>query len=586
MKHIACLLFALLSMGFTKAQVAHWLVPPQHDWIDLPAGSNIIVARQGADYTLWNYEGKCVENVKGNLFPYHEGHAIAIEPGTTTLVAIYDADGNKKSVEDKNLQLGSDDTIFKSGYLLVHNGEYFFYMDATGEIKSQPFIRAYPFSKGYASCFTYENLDRMKKPLYQLIDKDLQSAPMVWQGKQFKPNDIELISSVNDEGIAIVAAKGKLFYFNVDNRELTPILPSAEDTNVKNQARYPGEIENSFIVINDTTAILTARCGKNLANITFNTKTFTPIRVNIGKEERVFKREAIAAVEEPSPLCAVRDSISNLTALYIGNKEVLPDQFDEIRCCIGDKAIASINDKFGLLQVNANDDFIFRLNNDQAIGFRHKNYSSTIRLDMPTYIDSEDAHIEIDSSTGCLIDKVSKSVKNTAEGNCIVYNCLLTCPHDIGDTPELIGYPAYIAYQGLRTPMKIVGGKAWHSKYYNVDINDHDISINSDTITFVINVSADRLPGEDVYHFIPTLVTDSLDYKIDKVSDMRYKCKVYNVKEGQNNIIVQIKEEGCPPADYDFELEYIKPTAKSQDNVTIVRKKKKPVVKPTPVLQF
>lgn len=67
---------------------------------------------------------------------------------------------------------------------------------------------------------------------------------------------------------------------------------------------------------------------------------------------------------------------------------------------------------------------------------------------------------------------------------------------------------------------------------------------------------------------------------------MRYKCKVYNVKEGKNNIIVQIKEEGCPPADYDFELEYIKPTAKSQDNVTIVRKKKKPVVKPTPVLQF
>ena len=64
MKHITCLLIALFTMGYAKAQVAHWLVPPQYDWIDLPAGSNIIVARQGADYTLWNYEGKCVENVK------------------------------------------------------------------------------------------------------------------------------------------------------------------------------------------------------------------------------------------------------------------------------------------------------------------------------------------------------------------------------------------------------------------------------------------------------------------------------------------------------------------------------------------
>ena len=586
MKHITCFLFAILSIGYANAQVAQWIVQPLYDGINIPTDCNVIVAKQGTTYTLWNYDGMCVEEVKGNLFPYHEGHAIAIEPGTTTLNSIYDADGNKVSVKNMNVQLGSDDTFFNCNYLLVHDGHYFFYMDTIGGINPQPFINAYPFQKGYAACFTYENLNRMKKPLCQLLNKDLQPTPLVWLGKQFKPNDIDFVSSVNDEGIAIVAAKGKLFYFHADSGKLSPILPSDEENNIKKQAHYAGEIIDDFKMINDTTKMLTARCGKGLANITFNTRTFTPISISTDEMSHDFKKKVMAATLEPSPLRAIRDTVSNMVALYIGNKEILPDQFDEIRCCIGDKAIVSFNDKFGLLRVNANDDFIFRLNDDKAIGFRHKTYSSTIRLDMPPYIDPENVNIEIDSSTGCKIDKITKKAKSAADGNCITYNCVLNCPNDIGDTPERIGYPAYIIYEGLRTPMKVISGKAWHSKYYNVDINDNDTNIDNDTIAFVINVSADRLSGEDVYHFTTTLVSDSLDYKIDKVSDSRYKCKVFNMQEGKNNIIIRIEEEGCPPADYDFEINYTKPTAKNHDNVTIVRKKKAPPVKSNPVLQL
>ena len=586
MKHIICLLFSILSIGYANAQVAHWLVPPQYDWVNIPNGCNVIVAKQGTSYTLWNFDGKCIEEVKGKLFPYHEGHAIAIEPETTTVNAIYDADGNKVSVKNMNVQLGSDASVFNNNYLLVHNGLYFFYMDTAGNINTRPFINAYPFSKGYAACFTYENLDRMKKPICQLLNKDLQPTPMIWQDKQFKPNDIDFVSSVNDEGIAIVAAKGKLFYFHADSGKLSPVLPSAEENNLKMQAHYAGEIFDDFKMINDTIKMLTARCGKGLANITFNTRTYTPIRITTDEMRHDFKKTVLADTLEPSPLHAIRDTVSNMFALYIGNKEILPDQFNEIRCCIGDKAIVSFNDKFGLLRVNANDDFIFSLNNDTHIGFRHKNYNSTIRVDMPPYIDPEDTNIEIDSSTGCKIDKITKTTKNAADGNCIIYNCVLNCPHNIGDTPVRIGYPAYITYEGLRTPMKVVSGKAWHSKYYNVDINDNDINIDSDTIVFVINVSADRLSGEDVYHFTTTLVSDSLDYNIDKVSDSRYKCKVYNMQEGKNNIIIRIEEEGCPPADYDFEIDYTKPTAKNHDNIKIVRKKKYPHLTPTPILQL
>ena len=69
------------------------------------------------------------------------------------------------------------------------------------------------------------------------------------------------------------------------------------------------------------------------------------------------------------------------------------------------------------------------------------------------------------------------------------------------------------------------------------------------------------------------------------MSEIRHKCKVYSLKEGVNNIVIQILEQGCPPASFPFEVEYYKPVAKTRnkpaekEKVTI--KKKEKVVKST-----
>jgi hypothetical protein len=238
-----------------------------------------------------------------------------------------------------------------------------------------------------------------------------------------------------------------------------------------------------------------------------------------------------------------------------------------------------MNDKLGLLRVNADDHFTFRINDNEDIGFRHKHFNTTIRLNMPAYINAEETSIEIDPQSGCNIDKRTKVAKNNSDGSYVQYDCKLVCPQNVGDEAMVVSYPAYIVYQGLRTPMTVASGKAWHSKYFAVDVNEQEVSLSGSTLSFVVNVVAERLPGEEVYPFIPSLATDNLTFEMEKVTDTRYKCKVFNLKRGRNNIIVRVTEEGCPPADYTFEVDYSPQVEQGKKNVTMTKKK---VTTPTP----
>ena len=64
------------------------------------------------------------------------------------------------------------------------------------------------------------------------------------------------------------------------------------------------------------------------------------------------------------------------------------------------------------------------------------------------------------------------------------------------------------------------------------------------------------------------------------MSETRYKYKVEGLNEGTNNIVVQILEQGCPPASFPFEVEYHRPVPKTkkapaeQEKVVIKKKAK------------
>ena len=588
MKRPTCILFTLLGLGYANAQVAQWLVPPEYDWIEVSPENNVILAQQGFNHHIWDMNGKCLAKVSDDIFPFSDGHAVTTTPETANITAVYDLEGNKTAIKDR-VQLGWGYPLFHDGFLLVNDGNYFYFMDAEGGIDPQPYYQAYPFSHGYASCFTFANLRKMKDPMRMLIDTDLEPIPLSWEGKLLSADDIEFISSVSDEGVGIIVYKGKLFYFDAATAELSPVLPLTGDTNIKNQARMDGDITKAITQIDDSTKMMSGKCGKARLALNINAITLRPISMKIGEEERLFQKD-LTQTDTPTSLKGVKNLTTGKYALHIGNNEILPPQFDGVEQLKGNTALVTMNDKLGLLRINANDSLVVKINGGTAIGFRHKRFNTTIRLDLPSYIDANATSIEIDPQTGCNIDKASKVAKNSNEGNYLQYNCTLHCPHNVSDDAMEISYPAYIVCEGLHLPVMMAKGKAWHSKYFAVDVNEQDVSLSGSTLSFTVNVDAERLPGEEVYPFIPSLVTDNLQFEMEKVTDTRYKCKVYNLKQGHNNIIVRVEEEGCPPADYTFEVDYSPRVEQGQKNVTMTKKKKATTPPPTtptrPVLRI
>ena len=84
-------------------------------------------------------------------------------------------------------------------------------------------------------------------------------------------------------------------------------------------------------------------------------------------------------------------------------------------------------------------------------------------------------------------------------------------------------------------------------------------------VSFTINISADKQPGENDYPFEVEIKTDSLQTELAKISETRYKCKLFALAEGINNVNINILENGCPPSVFPFEITYIKPVKKSRN---------------------
>lgn len=587
-------LFLLLCSPLTlMAQVAQWVIPPAYRKIEIPEGSKALLAQTDSQRVFFTFEGRRTGQVNGFLHPFSEGYAVATSKDTPAINAIFDDRGNATPV--RGYQLGWRYPLFHDGYLLVHDGNYYRFMDHRGKVDSTPYVQAYPFSAGFAACYTYENIYKHKNPYYLLIDSKLKPVQLKTEGKPVERSDIEFISSLNDEGIAVVIIKRRIWFFHADDRELKPVVP-AGDANTKNQAKLEGDFNESFTTADDTTHVLRARCGRAATvTVTFNSM-IQPKAVTIGDDTITYAPKADDNRQRATHIRKFLGDDGKL-ALYWDEQEVLPPQFSEVPLCFDDMAVVGVDGKLGLLRILSQGHFRATINEGNPIAFRHKTYRSSIRIDMPSYISPEKASIEVDRKMGCVIDKISKQSKVSTEGNFMQYACTLDIPQDITDEASDITIPVTVVYDGLRSPVIPVSSKAWHYRYFNVEVNDQETVVNGTTLTFTFNINAERQQGEADYPYTATLFTDSLTSEMEKVSETRYKCKVFNLREGINNIAIQVLEDGCPPASYNFEVEYTRPPEKQEAKKNakkeeeeapkaVIKKAKKPAPKPTPRLEI
>lgn len=586
------LVFLLLLISASSVgQIAKWLIPPLYDEIHMANGENLIITDSLNQKTIWSQSGKRLATTDDQIYSFVEGFAVTIKRGSGIITGFYDRNGIFKRLSECNVSYSKP--YFSNNYLLVQEGDYYRFVNSNGELLPGQYVKAYPFANGYASCNTFANLQKRKDPYNLLISKDNEQILFSYGGKQFDSDDIEFISSVNDENIGIIVAKRKLYYFNGKDRSLSPIFAKKNETNFKNQAKLDSDISLCLSNESDSVRVLQAKAGKNdYIQIRFN-QMMIPLSINLADGVYIYKKNTKIKTTYDSPLRLVKDK--GKCGISWDEKEILPPQLDEFITCFDDKAFVRLSGKCGMVQALKDEEFKITINKGNPIDFRHQKYETTIRLDLPTIISAFNTRIEVDPKSGCDVDMPSGEKKDTEFGNYIQYDCVLNIPKSLpdemyGDARNEITYPAQIIYDGLRSPIIPYKVKAWHYKYFNVDVNDAETSIHQGTLSFTFNINAERNPGEAVYPTSVIIQADTLLCELEKISETRYKCKVFALNEGNNNVVVQILEEGCPPASFPFEVTYTKPSARTgnkpavKEDVAIKKKTKKTSVNSTPHL--
>ena len=572
-KFFLFLAFMACSLA-ADAQMAHWIIPPHYDGLTMSETADLLVADSAQTRILWTFDGKRVAAVEGEIQPFSDGMAVVKRPDGDDILELLTADG--KHVNLRGCRVAGKPAVFSSERLLVKKGEFYRFADPKGRLTAEKFLKAYPFSNGFAVCNTYVNFEKPKETYTFMTDTTGTHVEFSFNGKVFKPEDVNFVSSVNDEQMAIVVIRKRVYVFDAEERMLTPLMVNAEETNLKYQAKIEGKEEELLQQNPDGTGSITARCSKeDVVNITFDAflrpvsivRNGEAVTYNVHEPERRVLESPLEGIAEGSFSGIAWDGVT-----------VLPPQFSEVVCCFGDRAVVRVGDKYGLLRVYKDERFKIRMNKGDDIAFRHQKFETTLRVDFPTFVPSLTTTVEMENSEGCELDKTSRIAVDTESGNYVQYNCVLNIPSSLPDELTEVNYPLHIVYDGIRSgviPFKV---RAWHYKYFVVDLDDSQTSLSDGNLSFVFYINAERFDQDAIYPCDVNVLTQNEETVLEKLSETRFKCSLSNLQEGLTPFDVQVVEQGCPPALFPFEVEYhaAKPktrTTPAQPQVLIVRKR-------------
>ena len=574
MKKAIILILVLLMASQIHAQVARWIIPPYYDSIYFATGADLIVTDSLNEKIVWTLDGNRLFKTSSTLYPFKEGITVITDKNSNRIKGFYTTEGKVTPLE--NCDVAHNYPYFSDGYMLVKKEKLYYFVNTEGVSNKRGVLLAYPFSNGYSSCIDYKNQDKQKETLRLLMNKDKDYLRFSYDDKVVSPDDIEFISSVNDENLGVVVVKHKVYYFEGEGKELRPVFAKPEESNLKKQAKLSGKLSECLTELDNSNMVLFANCGKSeQISIQFNAQMVpTEIRYNV--DHHVFNTKPQPKRSLSSPITKSR--VGNLIALFVDGTLILPAQFESVNACFGDDAFVKLSGKHGMLRVSKDEHFELTINKGKDIAFRHQTFETTIRLDMPASIPAGNTYIEpAPSELICSIDPKSIEFKNTSNGNYVQYDCTLGIPSSLPDEITELSYPMQIVSDGLRfaeTEMKV---NAWHYKYLNVDIIDSETTVSKGTVSFSFNINAERLPNEDFYPISVNILLDSVypDPELQKISETRYKCTVRDLIPGENNITIEIMEQGCPPTLTPYKFNYTKPSAKNKHKEQIDIKKKK-----------
>jgi len=561
MKKLLISLTLILSCLILNAQMTRWIMQPGYDKIYIASGAPLFISDSLDTSTIWSIKGKKIAVTNDVIHPFKENLSVTTKKNSEEVTGFFNSQGKFTSL--KNYSITYNEPFFRDGYLLVKSENRYCFINKNGEEEKFGFyVKMYPFNNGFATCFTYEQVDKLKNPYYTYITADKSPITFSYNDKVFDKEDVEFLSSVNDEGVGIVIIKHKVYIFNKDARKLEPVFANKTETNIKRQVTVDGETNEYLIDMNDS--IIIRGKGSKTEFVRFNfDKLLRPTKIYYTDRTEEYKLNTVKTETHHSPLFSFKSN--DKYGLRYNGETILPVQFDEVGFCLDDFAVVRIDDKWGMLKYDSNLKYRLIMHNGKDIAFRHRDVETTIKLELPAIISADKCRFDIEEKHGCTIDKISLETKNTENGNYVQYKCNLAIPDSLPDVITEIQYPVQITYDGLKYPVVPIKTKAWHYKYINVDLDETETTLEQGNVSFTINISADKQPGENDYPFDVEIKTDSLQTELAKISETRYKCKLFALAEGINNVNINILENGCPPSVFPFEITYIKPVKKSRN---------------------
>lgn len=580
MKKTAVASLGLILCGTAFAQLPKWLISPAYDELKVKVENSLLQTDSLGITSLWTKDGKCLFRTEHYVHPFKNGVAVITKKNSNELVGTVEPDG--RYTEMPNVTVAYEHPCFEDEYLICNDSiGYSYYGKDAARAKFAQSVRSYPFYAGYAPFFTYEQMEKKKDPYYGYYRADGQAMRyrMMDKDKEKEVNhkDIRFLSRIgaNERGVAVI--KNKLYFFNPETELFEPFLYGDEESVKKRHLNLNGDYDKYFLDLPNDTVKIVAKYGKNKAALLQFDNELRPISFVFDGNEQIFDEP------EPQKFKYVSDLSSfgkdGKYGLSSKSGELLPPQFEEVGLVYDNKAFVRHNGKWGIIEVLPESAYKFRLNKGDDVAFRHQKFETQIRLDFPAEISAKDLRINVPESSGCIIDKTSRVTRDTESGNYVVYDCTLTIPENLPDTMTTITYsPISISYNDLHLFDTSIDIKAWHLKYYNVDIVESETSIKDGIALFTIDINAQKNVGENDYPFDVRIEADSVSVQYEKVSETCYKCLVSNLQEGINDLNILVTEKGCPPSVFPYEVFYTGPVSKKKAEEAILIRKKTPQV--------
>ena len=581
MRKILSLFLLLIACMDIQAQMTEWRIYPEYDNIRIADGAPLLLCDSlDFSYTvLMTLDGKRLAMTADSLHSFNEGYAITTRKGTKEITGFFDKKGHFTGIADPHV-VAYDMPFFSNGFLVAYSTSNYTYniFNTDGKaVTGGLYKKIYPYSNGLAVVERYEDYFKQKDFHYRYLTIDQRPVKLMYNKKEFEYKDVQFLTSVTDEGISYAIIKNDLYSYNVKTGELLPVTSNMQDNNPKRQVSLVEQDGGGVTFTYNDTLCVAFRKRKNERVYLFLDEKLVPIKIRYAEngvtEEKHFAKNEKAVAEYKSDLSIFCDSAAAKYGILCNGDTVLPAQFKDAKFCIDNLAVVCMkNGKWGMIDYNKEKKFAFSINDNDAVGFRHRYFRTKIRLLLPSSMPSGKCRFFVDEKSGCNVDWTTRKSADTEGGNKVEYDCKLGIPMDLTDgDPQPICYPVKIVFDNIEYPVYNIEVRAWHRKYIDVSIKDSDVNVTKGDITFKIYLTNTYDPDNgDIPLKVYVKMKDNESRTLTncasaQINGDQYQCSIDSLKEGENFIFVYVEEEGCPAQITPFIITYVKPVEGSDE---------------------